>query len=153
MDHVVGCVRIEEDPPAVVAEREKYEIFGAVLTGQAPSGRPPTQAGVDRSTAVHICRTAKQGALDTLAASAPGRPGMSTQDAALAQARAEIDRGRPLHGLPDWEKRAIVELPEAWGDIDRVAPQAGASRLPYRSGARVGAHRAAGAGRRRASVA
>lgn len=63
---------------------------------------------------VHICRTAKQGALDALAASAPGRPGMSTQDVALVAARAEIDRLRAtvaeqavalhLHeGKPRWD--------------------------------------------------
>jgi transposase-like protein len=73
---------------------EKYEIFVQVLTGQATQREAATRSGVDRSTVVHICRTAKQGALDALAASMPGRPGVSTQDAALVQARAEIDRLR-----------------------------------------------------------
>jgi transposase-like protein len=73
---------------------EKYEIFVAVLTGQATQREAADRAGVDRSTVVHICRTAKQGALDALAASVPGRPGMPTQDAALAQARAEVERLR-----------------------------------------------------------
>lgn len=73
---------------------EKYEIFVQVLTGQATQREAADRAGVDRSTVVHICRTAKQGALDALAASVPGRPGMSTQDAALASARAEIERLR-----------------------------------------------------------
>ena len=89
---------------------EKYEIFVQVLTGQATQREAADRAGVDRSTVVHICRTAKQGAL---AASVPGRPGMSAQDAALAQARAEIERLRAtvaeqavalhLHeGKPGW---------------------------------------------------
>jgi transposase-like protein len=73
---------------------EKYEIFAQVLTGQATQREAATLVGVDRSTVVHICRTAKQGALDALAASVPGRAGVSTQDAALAQARAEIERLR-----------------------------------------------------------
>jgi transposase-like protein len=73
---------------------EKYEIFVQVLTGQATQREAAARAGVDRSTVVTICRTAKQGALDALAVSVPGRPGVSTQDAALAQARAEIDRLR-----------------------------------------------------------
>jgi transposase-like protein len=92
---------------------EKYEIFVQVLTGQATQREAADRAGVDRSTVVHICRTAKQGALDALAASVPGRPGVSTQDAALAQARAEIERLRAtvaeqavalhLHeGKPSW---------------------------------------------------
>ena len=37
---------------------------------------------------------AKQGALDALAASVPGRPGQSSQDAALSAANAEIERLR-----------------------------------------------------------
>jgi hypothetical protein len=49
---------------------------------------------VDRSTVVHICRTAKQGALDALAASVPGRAGLSAEQAALAAAREEIERLR-----------------------------------------------------------
>lgn len=73
---------------------EKYEVFVQVLTGQATQREAAARAGVDRSTVVHICRTAKQGALDALAASVPGRSGLSTQDAALAQARAEIERLR-----------------------------------------------------------
>ncbi len=42
---------------------------------------------MDRSTVVHICRIAKQGALDALAASVPGRPGQSAEQAELAAAR------------------------------------------------------------------
>jgi hypothetical protein len=58
-----------------LAPSEKYEIFVAVLTGQATQREAAANAGVDRSTVVAICRTAKQGALDALAASVPGRPG------------------------------------------------------------------------------
>jgi transposase-like protein len=73
---------------------EKYELFVSVLCGQATQREAAARAGVDRSTVVHICRTAKQGALDALAASVPGRAGQSPEQAALAAARAEIDRLR-----------------------------------------------------------
>jgi hypothetical protein len=49
---------------------------------------------VDRSTVVHICRVAKQGALDALAASVPGRPGVPREQAELAQAQLELERLR-----------------------------------------------------------
>lgn len=77
-----------------LAPSEKYEIFIAVLTGQATQREAAAKAGVDRSTIVHICRTAKQGALDALASSAPGRPGQTAEQAALARAEAEIARLR-----------------------------------------------------------
>jgi len=92
---------------------EKYEIFVQVLTGQATQREAADRAGVDRSTVVHICRVAKQGALDALSA-APGRPGMSTQDAALAAARSEIDRLRATVA----EQAVLLHLHEGkspWG--------------------------------------
>jgi transposase-like protein len=73
---------------------EKYEIFVQVLTGQATQREAADRAGVDRSTVVHICRTAKQGALDALAASVPGRPGVSSEQAAREALQAEVDRLR-----------------------------------------------------------
>jgi transposase-like protein len=73
---------------------EKYELFVSVLTGQATQREAAERYGVDRSTVVHACRTAKQGALDALAASVPGRPGVSREAAALQAAQAEVDRLR-----------------------------------------------------------
>jgi transposase-like protein len=73
---------------------EKYEIFVSVLTGQATQREAAEKWKVDRSTVVHICRTARQGALDALSASVPGRPGMTAGQAALAEARAEVERLR-----------------------------------------------------------
>jgi transposase-like protein len=73
---------------------EKYELFVSVLTGQATQREAAERYGVDRSTVVHACRTAKQGALDALAASVPGRPGVSREAAALEAAQVEIDRLR-----------------------------------------------------------
>jgi transposase-like protein len=66
----------------------------SVLTGQATQREAAEKWKVDRSTVVHICRTARQGALDALAASVPGRPGMTVGQAALAETRAENERLR-----------------------------------------------------------
>ena len=81
-------------PRKRLAPSEKYEIFVQVLTSQATQREAADKFGVDRSTVVHICRTAKQGALDALAASVPGRPGQSLEQAELVAAREEIERLR-----------------------------------------------------------
>ena len=55
-----------------------------------------------------MCRTAKQGPLEAFAAARPRRPGQSPEQAALAEAREEIERLRAtvteqavsLHLLP-----------------------------------------------------
>ena len=73
---------------------EKYELWVSVLTGQATQREAAERYKVDRSTVVHICRVAKQGALDALSASVPGRPGQSLEAAALVEAREEIERLR-----------------------------------------------------------
>jgi transposase-like protein len=101
-------------PRRRLAPSEKYELYVAVLTGQATQREAAERYGVDRSTVVHVCRTAKQGALAALAASAPGRPGQSAEAAALEAARAEVERLRAtvaeqaialhLHeGKPRWD--------------------------------------------------
>ena len=81
-------------PGKRLAPSEKYEVFVQVLTQQATQREAAEKWQVDRSTVVHICRTARQGALDALAASAPGRPGMTAEAAELAGARAELERLR-----------------------------------------------------------
>ena len=81
-------------PRRRLSPSEKYQLFVEVLTGQATQREAAAKWGVDRSTVVHLCRTAKQGALDALAASVPGRAGQSVEQAALAAARAEIERLR-----------------------------------------------------------
>lgn len=74
---------------------EKYEIFVSVLSGQATQREAAEKFKVDRSTVVHVCRTAKQGALDALAASVPGRrSGKSAEQIKLEEAQAEIERLR-----------------------------------------------------------
>lgn len=74
---------------------EKYEIFVNVLSGQATQREAADRFKVDRSTVVHVCRVAKQGALDALAASVPGRrAGKSAEQLRLEEAEAEIARLR-----------------------------------------------------------
>jgi len=77
-----------------LAPSEKYEIFVSVLTGQATQREAADKWLVDRSTVVGVCRTAKQGALDALAAAFPGRPGRSPEQAQLEAAQVEIERLR-----------------------------------------------------------
>lgn len=73
---------------------EKYELWVSVLTGQATQREAAEKYKVDRSTVVSVCRTAKQGALDALAAARPGRAGQTAEQAALAEAREEVERLR-----------------------------------------------------------
>lgn len=77
----------------VLPPSSKYELWVSILTGQATQRDAADKYGVDRSTVVSVCRTAKQGALDALSAK-PGRPGMTPEQAELADARAEIERLR-----------------------------------------------------------
>lgn len=77
-----------------LAPSEKYEIYVQVLTGQATQREAADTWKVDRSTVVSVCRTAKQGALDALAAAVPGRPGRTLEQAQLEEARVEIERLR-----------------------------------------------------------
>ncbi len=81
-------------PRKRLATSQKYEIFIQVLTQQATQREAAEHFGVDRSTVVAVCRTAKQGALDALAAAVPGRRGRSAEQVELDSARAEIARLR-----------------------------------------------------------
>ena len=73
---------------------EKHQVWLEVVTGQGTQREIADKWGVDRSTVVHIVKTAKQSALNGLAASRPGRPGKSAEELALEDARAEIERLR-----------------------------------------------------------
>ncbi|WP_432021113.1 hypothetical protein [Streptomyces sp. 1222.5] len=81
-------------PRKRLAPSEKYEMFVAVLTGQHTQREAAKRWGVDRSTVIGVLRCAKQSVLDGFAAAVPGRPGMTAEQAALAEARAELDRLR-----------------------------------------------------------
>jgi len=97
-----------------LAPSEKYEVFVQVLTQQATQREAAEKWGVDRSTVIGICRTAKQGALEALAAAVPGRPGRSAEQVELEAARAEIERLRATVT----EQAVVLHLKQgkaAWG--------------------------------------
>ena len=52
----------------VLAPSQKYEMWVALLTGQATQREAAEKYGVDCSTVVSVCRTAKEGALSALSA-------------------------------------------------------------------------------------
>lgn len=81
-------------PRRALPPSAKYELWLSVLTGQATQREAADTFKVDRSTVVSVCKTAKQGALDALAAAKPGRPGQSVEQAELVEAREEIARLR-----------------------------------------------------------
>ncbi|HEY5117050.1 MAG TPA: hypothetical protein VIJ00_16125 [Nakamurella sp.] len=62
---------------AVGAQREVRQLHLQALTGQATQQEAAERWKADRTTVVPICRVAKQGASDALAASVPERPGQS----------------------------------------------------------------------------
>lgn len=67
-------------------------MFTATLRSSATQRELAESYGVDRTTIRSICATAKQGAIDALTASAPGGAGKTAAQAALDDARAEIER-------------------------------------------------------------
>jgi transposase-like protein len=73
---------------------EKYHVWLEVVTAQGTQREIADRWGVDRSTVVSIVKTAKQGALDRLAASRPGRAGKTPEQVALEDAVGEIARLR-----------------------------------------------------------
>jgi len=91
-----------------LAPSEKYEIFVSVLTGQAAAREAAGTWKADRSTVVHLCRTAKQGAPGALPASVPGRAGMNAgANAGLARLWATVtEQAVALHlheGKAGWD--------------------------------------------------
>jgi transposase-like protein len=72
--------------------QEKYQVWQEVVAGQGSQREIADRWGIDRSTVGHIITLAKQGALERLASSQPGRPGKSAAELALADAQAEIER-------------------------------------------------------------
>lgn len=75
-----------------LAPSQKYEVFTATLTSSATQRELAEKYGVDRTTIRSICATAKQGAIDALAAAVPGRRGKTVQEVELEEARAQIER-------------------------------------------------------------
>jgi hypothetical protein len=99
-----------------LAPSEKYELSVSVLTAQATQREAAERWKVDRSMVVHICRVAKQGALDALAAAVPGRPGQSAEQAALTAAREEVERLRATVA----KQAVVIHLAEGKARWDQV---------------------------------
>lgn len=94
MSSTSGAVPVARKPKRHLPPSEKYELWVSVLTGQATQSEAASRYKVDRSTVVTVCRTAKQGALDALAASVPGRRGQSAEQQRVAELEAEVERLR-----------------------------------------------------------
>jgi transposase len=73
---------------------ERYQVFLDVVSGQGSQRDVADKWRIDRSTVVHVCKVAKQGALDALAANRPGRPGKTAAEVALDDALVEVARLR-----------------------------------------------------------
>lgn len=87
-----GAGRVRK-PRTRLAPSQKYEVFTTVLTSSATQREIAEKYRIDRSTIQSICRTAKAGALEALAAAVPGRPrGTSPEQVELADARERIVR-------------------------------------------------------------
>lgn len=96
-----------------LAPQEKYEIWMQLLRGEVTVGEAADRAAVDRSTIAKIREVARQGALDALAQSRPGRPGKQ-RDIELEAARAETERLRAA--LAEMAVRLMLaEGKEPWG--------------------------------------
>jgi transposase-like protein len=87
-----GSARAARRKRKRLAPSQKYEVFTAVLTSSATQRELADKYGVDRTTIRSICATAKQGAIDALAAAVPGRRGQSAEQVELAEAKEEIER-------------------------------------------------------------
>ena len=95
-----------------LAPREKYEIWMQLVRGETTVGEAADRARVDRSTVAKLREVARQGALDALARSRPGRRDKQ-RDVELA-ARAEIERLRTA--LAEMAVRlTLAEGKEPWG--------------------------------------
>lgn len=74
-----------------LAPQQKYEIWMQLIRGETTISEAADRVGVDRTTIIKARDTAKQGALDALAASKPGRR-VEQRDRELEGARGEIER-------------------------------------------------------------
>ncbi len=93
---------------------EKYQVFLEVVSGQGTHREVADKWRVDRSTVAHVCKTAKQGAMDALALSRPGRPGKTATELALEDALAETSRLREAIAEQAIELH-LIRGKERWG--------------------------------------
>ena len=96
-----------------MAPQEKYEIWMQLVRGETTVGEAADRARVDRSTVAKLREVARQGALDALARSRPGRRDKQ-RDVELEAAQAEIERLRTA--LAEMAVRlTLAEGKEPWG--------------------------------------
>jgi transposase-like protein len=76
-----------------LAPQEKFEIWMQLVRGETTVAEASDRAGVDRSTIAKLREVARQGALDALAQSRPGRR-EKQRDFELEAAQAEVERLR-----------------------------------------------------------
>ena len=96
-----------------LAPQEKYEIWMQLVRGETTVGEAADRARVDRSTIAKLREVARQGALDALARSRPGRRDKQ-RDVELEAAQGEIERLRTA--LAEMAVRlTLVEGKEPWG--------------------------------------
>lgn len=96
-----------------LAPAEKYEIWMQLVRGETTVAEAAERARVDRATITRLKSVARQGALDALAASRPGRRG-NQRDVELEDAKAEVERLRTA--LAEMAVRlTLAEGKEPWG--------------------------------------
>ncbi len=96
-----------------LAPQEKFEIWMQLVRGETTVAEAAERSGVDRSTIAKVRQVARQGALDALAQSRPGRP-EKQRDFELEAARAEAERLRTA--LAEMAVRlTLAEGKEPWG--------------------------------------
>ena len=96
-----------------LAPQEKYEIWMQLVRGETTIGDAADKARVDRTTIAKLRDVARQGALDALAQSRPGRRDKA-RDYELEEARLEAERLRTA--LAEMAvKLTLAEGKEPWG--------------------------------------
>jgi hypothetical protein len=106
LEAVCGCpiqACCRGTPARLLSPRDNDEIYVAVRSGQCTQREAAAKWSVD----VHVCRTAKQGALDQLAASVPGRAGLSAEQAAMGRGGS---RGGPVAGVQCCRDVLVAEM-------------------------------------------
>jgi transposase len=97
----------------VLTPQQKYEVWLRLVTGELSQNQAAEEYGVDRSTVTRIRQTAKQGALDALAKSKPGRRA-DEPDPELVAARAEV--GRLTEAIKELSvENVLLRAKSGWG--------------------------------------
>ncbi|MEJ7800741.1 MAG: hypothetical protein WKF60_09485 [Ilumatobacter sp.] len=97
----------------LLAPQEKYEIWMQLVRGETTIGDAADKNRVDRATISKLREVARNGALEALAASRPGRR-QSARDHELEDARTEVERLRTA--LAEMAVRlTLAEGKERWG--------------------------------------